>query len=352
MTKAGYFLSSLCVMASPLWAGCDLSDLAFYERQDRAELAACIAAGQDFAAPVTPKELGASEPPLALALWLGSDVEFVQMLWDAAARHAPPDQLMADGLTPLHWLALNENAPVRNHFLRPMLAAGMDPSLPYGTLLGQDLDAAGISIPERMLWGGKLTDPELATALMQACVAGAAFDPGSAAAEKVLDSAATWLPGPEAVEILLAAGVDANARSKSGWTPLLHFSNRNLKSTAPENRILEALLAHGADPRATNDDGETALHRIAQSSNVAGAKLLVAAGADPLARDAKGATALHQHAQNWPKPEMTRYLLELGIDPRQPDAAGLRAIDYQLRRAEGDQFRVPEVIAILEAAAR
>jgi len=65
----------------------------------------------------------------------------------------------------------------------------------------------------------------------------------------------TWNPRSQRATItrLLEAGADADARDKSGTTPLLR-AVRNRCAAA-----VEALLAGGADPRATNNNGSTAM---------------------------------------------------------------------------------------------
>ncbi|HEY3163880.1 MAG TPA: ankyrin repeat domain-containing protein [Candidatus Limnocylindrales bacterium] len=52
--------------------------------------------------------------------------------------------------------------------------------------------------------------------------------------------------------VLIEAGADVNARQRHGWTPL-HGAAQNGAAVS-----VERLLAAGADPRATNDDGVTA----------------------------------------------------------------------------------------------
>ena len=75
------------------------------------------------------------------------------------------------------------------------------------------------------------------------------------------------------------------------------------------------LLKAGANPKAVNQEGETALHEVARTGNIESAKLLLKAGANIDARETWGGqTPLHWAAsQN--QPEMIRFLVSRGADP-------------------------------------
>jgi ankyrin repeat protein len=127
---------------------------------------------------------------------------------------------------------------------------------------------------------------------------------------------------PNAVDFLLKNGADPNLTDYSGNTPLLAVINHgenadalrvvnallkgradpNLKSRngyytplisaamLSESKIVQALLISGADVRATNNLGQTALHYAANGEI---AKLLIGAGANPTA-SAGGETPAQQ----------------------------------------------------------
>lgn len=346
--KAEAFALSFALVARSASAACDLGDEEFYSRQDKAELAACIAAGQDMAVPAL-----MDETPLGIALLVGTDIDFVTVLWDEAARRGATVGVLPDGMTLFHRLAANGDAAMVQHFGTLLLDAGSDPSLPFGTLLGQDLSDVAASIPQMLINSGVDVDTDFATRLMQAYLDGAAFDAGSAATAWILLDGMShadlrWLP---ALKLLLAAGADVNTASDHGFTPLMRFCNVNRREAdPPENALLDLMLEHGADPRAATPDGDTALHRIGQSGNVAAAQRLVEAGADPLALTKDGQSILHWLAHNKGSPEMLRYFLSLGVDPDLRDNSGQTALDAQLAKADNDPLKDPDLIAILREA--
>jgi ankyrin repeat protein len=88
------------------------------------------------------------------------------------------------------------------------------------------------------------------------------------------------------VEMLLASGAEVNAVSHKGHTPL-HRAARGHKGT------LETLLAAGADVHAESNKGHTALHSAAARGQLAIAEALVGAGSDANAKDKCGRTLLH-----------------------------------------------------------
>jgi ankyrin repeat protein len=83
-------------------------------------------------------------------------------------------------------------------------------------------------------------------------------------------------PSIRILKTLLKAGADPNLKSSSGfWTPLIFAADLG------QSQMVSILLSSGADFRATNSDGLTALH-YAENAEVA--RLLIAAGADRTAR--------------------------------------------------------------------
>jgi ankyrin repeat protein len=90
----------------------------------------------------------------------------------------------------------------------------------------------------------------------------------------------------EAVKQHLAAGVDVNAKSDDGGTPLLYAAAYGHK------KIVELLIAAGADVNVKNENGKTTLHFAVLNGRKVIGELLIAKGADVNAKDEDGKTPL------------------------------------------------------------
>ena len=128
----------------------------------------------------------------------------------------------------------------------------------------------------------------------------------------------TALHGAESasgVEALVRHGLDPNAESYSGLTPL-HVQARSISPNVPE--VIAALVRSGAQLEATGSGGVTPLI----FARPLGVKALAAAGANLEARDKHGVTALH-HAAYAGQAETVEALLDAGANPSSrlpPDA--------------------------------
>jgi ankyrin repeat protein len=111
-----------------------------------------------------------------------------------------------------------------------------------------------------------------------------------------------------AVDRLIKAGANVNAKNQYGSTPLLEAAMNG------NTEIIERLLKAGADPNSPGPDGMTALMIIARNTNVRAASLLLAHGANAnVAEQQKKQTALMwAAAQN--QPEMVKLLVKSGAD--------------------------------------
>ena len=86
---------------------------------------------------------------------------------------------------------------------------------------------------------------------------------------------------------LLNQGADANAKDKSGYTPLFYAAFKNVPETA------KVLLNHGADVNARTKDGETPLHAAALNNAREAPEVLLNHGADVNAKNNSGNMPLH-----------------------------------------------------------
>jgi ankyrin repeat protein len=151
-------------------------------------------------------------------------------------------------------------------------------------------------------------------------------------------------PTPETVSELLRHGADVNERNGNGDGPLHILAYKSVgpggvvvadagggrsdrKGQAQFVAVAKLLIAHGADPRATNERGETPLHTAARHGLVEMAKLLIASGAPVDATDKDGQTPLHQAA--WMgHADMAALLIAHGAAAGRKDATGLTPLHW------------------------
>ncbi|KRG45214.1 hypothetical protein ARC78_03235 [Stenotrophomonas pictorum JCM 9942] len=138
--------------------------------------------------------------------------------------------------------------------------------------------------------------------------------PTAARDQRSLAVLAAVLPDLRVLRALISRGVNLN-QSHRGMTPLL-AATRDSWHGRPE--AVMTLLANGADPRATDADGNTPLHHAARSSDPGVAALLrdAAAEIDALNNDGHSPLALACQAGNW---RLARFLLERGARPEPED---------------------------------
>jgi uncharacterized protein len=142
---------------------------------------------------------------------------------------------------------------------------------------------------------------------------------------------------PEVVQLLLAKGAPVNARDedRNGNTVLIEAASGGSVET------LALLLNAGADLKATNNDGQTALmkavaldHRYRPATRLPMMELLLNKGADINAKDKNGRTPLlHSVVQYMSEaggiishPEVVKLLLERGADINAVDEQGDNAL--------------------------
>ncbi|HEV8268152.1 MAG TPA: ankyrin repeat domain-containing protein, partial [Thermoanaerobaculia bacterium] len=96
---------------------------------------------------------------------------------------------------------------------------------------------------------------------------------------------------PDALQILIKAGAEVDAKDEHGKTPLFEAAGLRPK-------LVPILTAAGANPNARESpQGETALMSAANVGEAESIKALLKAGADAKATDSQGTTALHYAAR-------------------------------------------------------
>ncbi|KQO00473.1 MULTISPECIES: ankyrin repeat domain-containing protein [Stenotrophomonas] len=131
--------------------------------------------------------------------------------------------------------------------------------------------------------------------------------PADSRDQRSLAVLAAVLPDLRLLRALIGRGVDVNLAHR-GMTPLL-AATRDSWHGRPE--AVMTLLANGADPRATDADGNTPLHHAARSSDPGVAALLrdAAAAIDALNQEGHSPLAVACQAGNW---RLAKFLLERG----------------------------------------
>jgi ankyrin repeat protein len=131
------------------------------------------------------------------------------------------------------------------------------------------------------------------------------------------------------VQLCCNAGADVNAVDHMGCTPLLlAVKNTGLWYFVHGRFPLQALLDHGANIDAEDEDGLTALHHAARERlHTAVIALLLAHGAQINARDRRGRTPLHLAGASVAGSNCKRMLLDSGADVNARDNEGLTPLD-------------------------
>lgn len=138
----------------------------------------------------------------------------------------------------------------------------------------------------------------------------------------------------ESLSMLLDYQAEVNAKDRAGMTALLHAALWH------HTAVLPLLLTRGADVHAKSHTGKTALMLAAwpedfegnRSEDLATIALLIEAGVEINATDEEGSTALHHLAQDHyhgsGHEEVARLLIAAGVDVSIQDRLGRTALSY------------------------
>ena len=152
--------------------------------------------------------------------------------------------------------------------------------------------------------------------------------------------AAKTLARVRLVQAMLAHGADVQAKGWVGGSALLAaVANNHLG-------IAELLLQWGMNVNAGNAQGLTPLHYAAMNKSEAMTRLLLSHGANPNAREANGGSALQFAVAYINSASTLQLLLDHGADPNLPDRRGSTPI----MTAKG--IKRPALVRLLEQGAK
>ena len=149
----------------------------------------------------------------------------------------------------------------------------------------------------------------------------------------------------EIAKLLLDAGAEVGAAMNQRRGQPLHYAADGFLENPDwdakrQVRMIELLLAAGADLHAPDKNGATPLHRAVRTRCAAAVKALLNAGADAALRNKPGSTPFHLAVQNTGRGgsgaekakaaqrEIIQAFLEHGVSPRLKDANGKSVLDW------------------------
>ena len=246
------------------------------------------------------------DPPLCHAVRLSDDngrLNAVQFLLKCGAQvNAGDDQLM----TPLHWAAIVGCPEVA----RILLEHGADVSPQNGS--------GYVPLHFVSNLGNKDEGDRLVLAML--LLAGSCMDVNAQGSngETPLHRA-SQNRRPKIVELLLAHGANAHARDKKGRNPLHHLSpSLNFYGVDPQDvlRVTQLLLEQGVDVNVLDEKLETPLHIASSVGHLENVRVLLDHGAKAEAENVDGQIPLHLVSQSQVNEEnanVTRLFLQLGM---------------------------------------
>ena len=124
------------------------------------------------------------------------------------------------------------------------------------------------------------------------------------------------------IELLIANGADVNAKDHTAMTPLhaAVISGERAAALAGEQAVVALLLDRQANLQAKNEEGQTALHLAAATGQPRLTRFLIERGADLQGKDFDGRTPLYYARKN--HHPQTRAVLEQAAKSRSPSTEG------------------------------
>lgn len=149
----------------------------------------------------------------------------------------------------------------------------------------------------------------------------------------------------EIVQLLFAAGADANAAMNHRRSGPLHYAADTCVTSAAwsarkQVATIRCLLEAGARINAQDKNGATPLHRAVRTRGADAVKCLLGSGSDPLIRNKPGSTAFHLAVQNTGRGgsgsdaakaaqrEIIEQFLSRGLKPSLKDDNGKSVLDW------------------------
>lgn len=145
--------------------------------------------------------------------------------------------------------------------------------------------------------------------------------------------------------MMLEQGIQADVANKDGTTPLMAATRRGCDA---EPKVLQALLAHGAQPDTRDSTGWTALMYSASAGQTGAIDTLLDAKASIDLRNSDGETALLMAVRQG-NPGAVRRLLQRQANTELPDRDGLKPIDHA-RKMTNQQLRDTMVLLLDNAS--
>lgn len=163
-----------------------------------------------------------------------------------------------------------------------------------------------------MLAGNKGLAAAVAAAILMGCASAVAADKEDVNARRADGSTplqwAAFSDDVAEAKRLIAAGADVKATNNYGVSAML------LAADISSTELIQLLLKNGADASSANPDGETALHLVTRAGNIEAARLLLQAGAKVDPREKLGEQTPLMWAVARRHPAMVEFLLSQGAD--------------------------------------